>query len=192
MNSYVVDKSFSNLRIDKYLATVTDYSRNKIVKLIKEGLVLVDSDVVKPSYTVTEGEVVEIIGELKNDNSLIPEKIPLNIVYEDNDVIIVNKPSGMVVHPANGNYTHTLVNALLYYTDHLSNSNDVRPGIIHRIDKDTSGLLMVAKNDYAHKVLSEQLSKHSTKRKYIALVWGIINHDTGTINAPIGRDEKNR
>ena len=191
MNSYTVLEEFNNYRIDQFLAKNSNYSRSKIVKLIKEGLVLVDDEIIKPSYNVKTGETVCIIGELNETTEIIPENIPLDIVYEDNDVIIVNKPSGMVVHPANGNYSKTLVNALMYYTSSLSN-NDTRPGIVHRIDKDTSGLLMVAKNDFSHLELSKQLSKHEITRKYIALVWGVIPHDTGTIDAPIGRDKNDR
>ena len=191
MNNYIVEDKDNNLRIDQYLAQVSDYSRSKVAKLIKEGLVLVDDEIVKPSYNVKTGENIQIIGELNENTDVIPENIPLNIFFEDDDIIIVNKPSGMVVHPANGNYTGTLVNALMYHTKSLSN-NDTRPGIVHRIDKDTSGLLMVAKNDNAHAKLSEQLSKHEINRKYIALVWGVIPHDTGTIDAPIGRDKNDR
>lgn len=192
MNNYIVDDGNNNVRLDQYLCKVTNYSRSKIVKLIKEGLVLVDDKQIKPSYIVKTGENIQIVGELKQETNLIKENIPLDIIYEDDSVIVVNKPSGMVVHPANGNYTKTLVNALLYHTNNLSSTTDVRPGIVHRIDKDTSGLLMVAKTDYAHNFLAEQLSKHETKRKYIALVWGVINHDTGTIDAPIGRDKNDR
>ena len=197
MNNYVVDESNANVRIDQYLSSVTEYSRSKIVKLIKNGLVLVDDETVKPSYIVKSLDNIQIIGELKENASekekidVIPENIPLDILYEDDDVIVVNKPSGMVVHPANGNYSKTLVNALLYHTSSLS-ENDVRPGIVHRIDKDTSGLLMVAKNDESHMFLADKLSRHEITRKYIALVWGVINHDTGTIDAPIGRDKNDR
>lgn len=191
MNNYIVEEEFNNARIDQFLAQSSEYSRSKIVKLIKNGLVLVDDEIVKPSYIVKTGETVQIIGELVEDSDVTPENIPLDIYYEDDDVIIVNKSSGMVVHPANGNYSGTLVNALMYHTKSLSN-NDIRPGIVHRIDKDTSGLLMIAKNDESHADLSEQLSKHSINRKYIALVWGVIPHDTGTIDAPIGRDKNDR
>lgn len=191
MNNYIVEEEYNNFRIDQFLSQVTDYSRSKIAKYIKARLVVVDNEVVKPSYNVKIGENVQIIGEISENNDINAENIPLDIYYEDDDIIIVNKPSGMVVHPANGNYSKTLVNALLYHTKNLSN-NDIRPGIVHRIDKDTSGLLMVAKNDEAHKFLSEQLSKHEINRKYIALVWGVIPHDTGTIDAPIGRDKNDR
>jgi len=191
MNEYIVTEEDKGLRIDQYLSKVTDYSRSKIVKMIKEELILVDETIVKPSYTVKENDNINIIGELNKSTDIIPENIPLDIVYEDNEVLVVNKPSGMVVHPAHGNYSKTLVNALLYHCNNLS-THDIRPGIVHRIDKDTSGLLMVAKNDNSHKFLAEQLSNKTTTRKYIALVWGIINHDTGTIDAPIGRDINDR
>jgi len=191
MNNYIVDENNTNIRIDQYLSSVTEYSRSKVVKLIKNGLVLVDDEIVKPSYMVKYLDNIQIIGELKEELDVVPENIPLDIIYEDDDVIVVNKPSGMVVHPANGNYSKTLVNALLYHTSSLS-ENDTRPGIVHRIDKDTSGLLMVAKNDEAHKFLADKLSRHEITRKYIALVWGVINHDTGTIDAPIGRDKNDR
>jgi len=191
MNSYVVDEEFNNYRIDQFLSLKSDYSRSKISKLIKQNLVLVNDDAVKPSYNVKTGEIVQIIGELNESTDINPENIPLDIRYEDDDIIIVNKQSGMVVHPANGNYTGTLVNALIYHTKSLSN-NDTRPGIVHRIDKDTSGLLMIAKNDETHCYLSSLLSKHDITRKYIALVWGVIPHDTGTIDAPIGRDKNDR
>jgi len=187
MNDYIVENDSSGVRIDQFLSNETDYSRSKIVKMIKEGLVLVDEEIVKPSYILKDGQEVNIIGTLNETTTIIPENIPLDIVYEDEDVIVVNKKSGMVVHPGHGNYTNTLVNALLYYTNNLS-KDDIRPGIVHRIDKDTSGLLMIAKNDYTHQFLAEQLKNKTSTRKYIALVWGIINHDTGTIDAPIGRD----
>jgi len=191
MNNYIVDEEFNNCRIDQFLAQKSNYSRSKIVKLIKNELVVVDDEIVKPSYNVKTGESIKIIGELIENTDITPENIPLDIYYEDDDVIIVNKPSGMVVHPGNGNYSGTLVNALIYHTNSLS-SDDKRPGIVHRIDKDTSGLLMVAKNDVAHANLASQLSKHDINRKYIALVWGVIPHDTGTIDAPIGRDKNDR
>ena len=191
MNNYIVTDEFNNIRVDQFLSTMTDYSRSKINKMIKEKLILIDDEIVKPSYLLKSGENIQIIGELDEKTDVIPENIPLDIFYEDDYVIIVNKPSGMVVHPANGNYSGTLVNALMYHTNKLSN-NDIRPGIVHRIDKDTSGLLMIAKNDDAHKFLSEQLSKHEITRKYIALVWGIIPHETGTIDAHIGRDKNDR
>lgn len=191
MNEFIVSEEYNKNRIDKYLASVSDYSRSKIVKLIENNFVLVDDEIIKKSYTVNTGDVITITNELDNETDILPENIELDIVYEDDDVIVVNKPSGMVVHPAAGNYSKTLVNALLYHTNSLSNDN-IRPGIVHRIDKDTSGLLMIAKNDFTHNSLAEQLKNKTTTRKYIALVWGTINHDTGTIDAPIGRSLTNR
>lgn len=191
MNDYIVTEETSGMRIDQFLSEKTEFSRSKITKMIKENLVLVDEEVVKPSYIIKDGQTISIIGLLNETTDIIPENIPLDIIYEDEDVIVVNKPSGMVVHPGHGNYTGTLVNALLYHTKNLSN-HETRPGIVHRIDKDTSGLLMVAKNDYAHQFLAEQLKNKTSTRKYIALVWGVINHDTGTIDAPIGRDINDR
>lgn len=187
MNNYTVDEEYKGFRIDQFLSEVTEFSRSKITKMIKEGLILIDSEKVKPSYIIKEGQTINITGILNENTDITPEDIPLDIIYEDDDVIIVNKPSGMVVHPGHGNYSHTMVNALLYHTKNLS-KDDIRPGIVHRIDKDTSGLLMVAKNDYAHEFLANQLKNKTSTRKYIALVWGVINHDTGTIDAPIGRD----
>ena len=179
-------------RLDVYLMNELDISRSKVEKLIKDGNVKVNGKIVKPSYSVKKGDSIdyEIIEE---DMNVEPENIPLDIVYEDDDVIVVNKANGMVVHPAPGNYHGTLVNALMYHFKNLSNINGaLRPGIVHRIDADTTGLLMVAKNDRAHEILAKELEEKKTKRKYIALVWGVIEEDTATIDAPIGRDPKDR
>ena len=180
-------------RIDSYLSEKLNYSRSKIVKMISDGTILVNNEKVKNSYKLTKGDII-IVGEyIEEDMDVEPENIPLDIVYEDNDVIVVNKPNGMVVHPAIGNNHGTLVNALLYYSKDLSDINgSFRPGIVHRIDAYTTGLLMVAKNNKTHEILSEELSKKQTTRKYIALVWGVINEDTATIDAPIGRDPNDR
>ena len=180
------------IRLDKYLSDNTEFTRNKIQKLMDNDDILVNGNKVKNSYKVSEGDEITIIDEDEEIN-IKAENIPLDIVYEDDDVIVVNKPSGMVVHPAPGNYSGTLVNALMYKSKNLSTLNgEFRPGIVHRIDKDTSGLLIVAKNDKAHAYLSDELKDKKIKRKYIALVDGIINHDTGTIDAPIGRDINDR
>ena len=182
-----------NERIDSYLSKNTDYSRSKIVKMLETESILVDDKKVKNSYTLKMGDVITIGDYKEEEMSIEPENIPLDIVYEDEDVIVVNKPNGMVVHPAIGNNHGTLVNALLYHSKSLSDINgEFRPGIVHRIDADTTGLLMVAKNNKAHEILAEQLSKKETTRKYIALVWGIIKEDTATIDAPIGRDSSDR
>ena len=190
MEKIVSDES---IRIDLYLSKKLDYSRSTIVKMIKDKSILVNGKEVKNSYQLKIGDIIEI-GEYKEeDMNIEPENIPINIVYEDDDVIVVDKPNGMVVHPAIGNTKGTLVNALLYHSKSLSNINgEFRPGIVHRIDAYTTGLLMVAKNNKAHEILSEELSKKKTTRKYIALVWGVINEDTATIDAPIGRDDKDR
>ena len=180
-------------RIDSYLSEKLDFSRSKVVKMIKDGAILVNGNIVKNSYTLKKDDVIQI-GEYKEEEmNLEPEDIPLDIVYEDDDVLVVNKPNGMVVHPAVGNNHGTLVNALLYHSKNLSSINgEFRPGIVHRIDAYTTGLLMVAKNNKAHEILAEELSKKETKRKYIALVWGVIKEDTATIDAPIGRDSNDR
>ena len=181
-----------SIRIDKYLTDNTEYTRNKVQNLIDSGNILVNGKTVKNSYKVSNNDEI-IINEKEEDVSINPEDIPIDIVYEDDDVIVVNKKGGMVVHPAVGNYSGTLVNALMYKSKNLSTINgEFRPGIVHRIDKDTSGLLIVAKNDKAHAFLADELKDKKIKRKYIALVDGVINHDTGTIDAPIGRDDKDR
>ena len=180
-------------RIDAYIASVTDISRTKIEKLIKDGTILVNDKPTKASYKVCLDDKIFIDDYEEEIMDAVAENIPLDIVYEDDDVIVVNKPNGMVVHPAVGNTHGTLVNALLYHFKDLSGVNGaLRPGIVHRIDAYTTGLLMVAKNDYAHNFLAEELAKKETERIYIALVDGIINNTTGTIDAPIGRDIKDR
>ena len=160
--------------------------------MIENGNILVNDVKVKDSYKVKENDYITIEA-LEETTDILPENIPLDIYYEDDDLIVVNKPSGMVVHPAPGNYTGTLVNALIYHTNNLSKVNtNIRPGIVHRIDADTSGLLLVAKNDKAHNILAEAIQKKEVVREYIALVEGIIMEDTATIDAPIGRDKKDR
>ena len=194
MNKYLVENCENNLRLDKFLAAkLKDFSRTHVAKLIDDGNCFVNSKVAKSSLKLKEGDLVEInIPEVK-PLEIEKEDIPLDIVYEDNDLLIINKPQGMVVHPANGNYEHTLVNAVLGYSDDLSGINGVaRPGIVHRIDKDTSGLICVAKNDAAHLALSEQLKDHSMARTYVALVRGVIPENSGEINMSIGRDPRNR
>ena len=183
----------NNIRIDKYLMEKLDYSRSKIQKMIDNGNILVNDKKVKSSYSLKEDDVIYIDNDYSDEIDIVPENIPLDIVYEDDYLLVVNKPSGMVVHPAPGNYHNTLVNALMYHCNNLSSVNgNIRPGIVHRIDADTSGLLLVAKNDEVHNALAEQISKKTVKREYIALVHGIINEDSATIDAPIGRDKYNR
>lgn len=183
-----------NERLDHYLALeLDDISRNYVQKLIKDGFVSVNGKLKKVSYNVKEGDIVLVSLPDAEPMKLIPENLPLEIVYQDNSVVVVNKAQGMVVHPAPGNYDGTLVNALLFHIENLSSINGViRPGIVHRLDKDTSGLLIVAKTDNAHRILSEQLRRHNVEREYLALVHGRLKDESGTINAPIGRDPKNR
>ena len=188
----IVEINDSGKRIDKYLNENTEYTRSKIQKMIDNGNILVNDIKVKDSYKVNENDYITIEA-LEETTDILPENIPLDIYYEDDDLIVVNKPSGMVVHPAPGNYTGTLVNALIYHTNNLSKVNtNIRPGIVHRIDADTSGLLLVAKNDKSHNILAEAIQKKEVVREYIALVEGIIMEDTATIDAPIGRDKKDR
>lgn len=193
MQKIKIDEQFKNQRIDSYLPQVLDVSRSKVSKMIKNEEILVNGKKTKNSYILKENDLVEV-GEIKEEiMQALPEKMDLDIIYEDDDVIVVNKPNGMVVHPAVGNKSKTLVNGLLYHSKNLSTINgEFRPGIVHRIDAYTTGLLMVAKNDKAHKILAKELEEKKTTRKYIALVWGIINTDTGTIDAPIGRDINDR
>lgn len=177
-------------RIDRYLSEVLeDRSRSYIQKLIKEQYILVNQKPVKASYRLLVGDRVEItIPEIKEPD-IVPENIPLDILYEDKDIIIINKPKQMVVHPAPGHYSGTLVNALMYHCNHeLSGINGMmRPGIVHRIDMDTTGSLVVCKNDISHQCLAEQLKEHSIHRIYVAIVHGRIQKESGTVNAPIGR-----
>lgn len=181
-------------RIDKVLAeALTDISRSQIQLWLKESLVFVNEEPVKANYKVKQGDQIRIEVPEPEILDLIPEDIPLTIIYEDEDVVVIDKLQGMVVHPSAGHSNGTLVNALLYHIKDLSSINDVvRPGIVHRIDKDTSGLLMVAKNDKAHEALAKQLKDKTSIRKYVALVHGEIPHEKGTINAPIGRSKVNR
>ncbi|MBQ2890542.1 MAG: RluA family pseudouridine synthase [Clostridia bacterium] len=195
MNQIIFDVNENNIRIDKFLASsLEDFTRSRIQKLIDEGCVTINDRPVKANYKVKSGERVAVQIPDAAEIDVAAEEIPLDIVYEDDCMLVVNKPQGMVVHPAAGNYSGTLVNALLSYCpDSLSGINgEKRPGILHRIDKDTSGLLLVAKNDIAHKSLSEQIKAHSLTREYRALVHGNIKEDEGTINAPIGRHPVNR
>lgn len=190
MQEIVVDEY--SKRLDSYLSNALDISRSKISKMIKDGNVLVNGNKCKASDSVDAGDKIsyEIINE---EIKVEAEDIPIDIVYEDDDVIVVNKPNGMVVHPAVGNKGGTLVNALMYHSKNLSSINgEFRPGIVHRIDAYTTGLLMVAKNDKAHEFLQKQLQDKTTTRKYIALVWGVIPNDTGVIDAPIMRDKSDR
>lgn len=186
-----VEDNFS--RLDSFLIDKLSMSRSKIQSMIKNGDILVNGSSIKSSYIVKIDDVIEVNFRDEEVISANAEKMDLDIVYEDDDVIVVNKANGVVVHPAVGNTSGTLVNGLLYHSKSLSSINgEFRPGIVHRIDAYTTGLLMVAKNDKAHEFLARQLEEKTTHRKYIALVWGVIPNDTGTIDAPIGRDVNDR
>lgn len=185
----------SGLRIDKYLSSVNEQlSRSYIQKLLKSGLVLVDGKPVKASYQVDEGDVISLDIPEAVEPEIEPEDMDLDILYEDQDVILVNKPKGMVVHPAAGHYSHTLVNGLMYHCkDQLSGINGVmRPGIVHRIDMDTTGVIIACKNDISHNSIAAQLKEHSITRRYQAIVHGVLKDDAGTIEGPIGRHPTDR
>lgn len=187
----VVNENSDN-RLDKYLALNTDFSRALITKMLEAGFILVNDEIKKGSYKPKMGDEIELDESYKIDTDILPEKMDLDIVYEDNDLIIINKPSGLVVHPGSGNYSHTLVNGLMAYTQDLSDINGFsRVGIVHRIDKDTSGLMVVAKNNKAHELLADMFKNHSIKRTYLALLTGELPYDNATIDAPIKRDSTN-
>jgi len=191
---FEVDQADDKKRIDVFLAEkITGRSRSYIQKLIKDGLVSVDGQKVKSNFKVKPGYLIDVTIPPPKEISLQPEPMELDIVYEDDDIVVVNKPQGLVVHPAPGNYSGTLVNALLYSCDELSEIGGViRPGIVHRLDKDTSGLLVVAKNDAAHRSLAQQIKDRTLKRVYWCIVEKNIREDRGVINAPIGRHPTNR
>ena len=187
----IIVEEKEGLRIDRYLSEVLELSRSKVQKLIDEGKILVNGKKVVASYSVRLQDEIEVNDDLDYNISVDAEDIPIDIVYEDDDLLIINKESGMVVHPAPGHYHGTLVNALLYLYP-LNSGEKERPGIVHRLDKDTSGLMVVAKNEWTHEKLSEMISTKLVERKYLAIVQGVIKHDTGEIDAPIGRDSHNR
>lgn len=191
---YKVKENEAGIRIDKYLSNkLSDTSRTLITSMINDGLVTLNSKPTKPSYKVEVNDVIYLETKEATDVDIKPEDLKLDIIYSDDDVAIINKPSGMVVHPAIGNTEGTLVNGLMYELDDFSGiKGEIRPGIVHRIDKNTSGLLMIAKNDYAHEFLSNQLKEHSVNRIYVGLVYGVISENLGRIEAPIGRDPKDR
>lgn len=180
-----------NIRLDNFLAKEMDISRSQATKMIKASEVLVNDKEEKAGYMVKAGDII-LVNHEDEEIKAFPEKMDLDIVYEDDDIIVVNKANGVVVHPAPGNYHGTLVNGLLYHSKLSDVNGEFRPGIVHRIDADTTGLLVVAKNNKAHLNLAKQLEEKTTYRKYIALVWGVIDNDTGTIDAPIGRSVKDR
>lgn len=181
-------------RLDTYVAKkIDDISRSYVQKLIKDGFVFVNDKLLKSNYLVKEGDSIRVELPEPKILEIIPQDLPIDIVYEDEDVVIINKSQDMVVHPAPGNYSGTLVNALLFHIENLSSINGIiRPGIIHRLDKDTSGILIIAKNDKSHRFLSEELKMRNVKRVYTTLVHGVISNDEGTIDAPIGRHGKDR
>ena len=182
------------LRIDKFLSNeIKEFTRSQIQMMIEEGLVLVNDKVIKSNYKLKINDEITVFIKEPELTDIEPQDIPLDVIYEDSDIIVINKPSGMVVHPALGNYKDTLVNALLYHCKDLSGINGkIRAGIVHRIDKDTSGLLVACKNDLAHKNLSEQFMEHKVNKIYYCLVNGVIPHNMGVIDAPIGRDPQSR
>ena len=193
-NKYEITIKQQKGRIDKVLAEIIpDKTRSAIQLWIKDGYVLVNDEAVKTNYKVQEGDEIKITEPELQELDVVAENIPLEIVYQDSDVVVINKPQGMVVHPSAGHPNGTLVNALLYHIHDLSGINGkIRPGIVHRIDKDTSGLLMVAKNDLAHEKLAAQLKDKTSIREYVALVHGVIPHEKGTIDAPLGRSKLDR
>lgn len=194
-NKVLQAEEFVGDRIDKFLSCrLEEVSRSYIQKLIKEGHVSVNGKPVKANYKLGAGDEISVEIPEAKEPDILPEDIPLDILYEDQDILVVNKPKGMVVHPAAGHYSGTLVNALMYHCkDSLSGINGVmRPGIVHRIDMDTTGSLLVCKNDEAHRILAEQLKEHTIRREYHAIVYGNIKEDTGTVDAPIGRHPTDR
>ena len=193
METIVVTEDLHLSRIDKTLTDITEHSRSTIQAMMKAGLILVNDVIVKNNYKLKTDDVITLEPFVEEEIDVIAEDIPIDIIYQDADVLVVNKDYNMVVHPGAGNYNGTLVNALLFHVKDLQAiKGEIRPGIVHRIDKETSGLLMVAKNPRSVEILGDQLRKKTVTRKYLALVEGIITHNLGKINAPIGRDPKNR
>ena len=191
---FVASEGQEALRVDKFLMNfIENATRNKIQQAIKAGNVLVNENVVKANYKVKAKDIVRVVlAHPPHENLLVAEDIPIDIIYEDNEVIVVNKSAGMVVHPGHGNYSGTLVNALIFHIENLPKNSNERPGLVHRIDKDTSGLLVVAKTEYAMANLASQFFNRTTERLYLALVWGNMDEDEGTIEGNIGRSLKNR
>ena len=194
MKKELIVNGNKTMRIDTYLSENTEYSRTAIQRLIDNDKISVNGKKEKTSYKVKQGDIIEIEEEPAKEIDLKAQDIPLEILYQDNDIIVVNKPKGMVVHPANGNPDGTLVNAIMSICkDSLSGiGGEIRPGIVHRLDKNTSGAIIIAKNDKAHIALSEQLKKHEIKKTYIALVRGVVKENNATINMPIARSKKDR
>ena len=192
--SFKVDKGQEPLRIDKYLMNfVENATRTKIQAAAKKGSIQVNGLVVKSNYKVKPEDQIKVLFEYPpQENELIAEKINIDIVFEDDDLVVINKPAGMVVHPGHGNYSGTLINGLIYHFKNLPKNSSNRPGLVHRLDKDTSGLLVVAKNDIAMVHLSNQFANKTSKREYVAMVWGNVKEDIGRIDNYIGRNPKNR
>ena len=191
--TFKIDENQEHQRLDKAVALFLDVSRKRVKDLLDDNHIFVNGKSAKASYTTVLNDRITIEIPEDENTEVLPENIPMDIVYEDSDLIVINKPKGMVVHPAPGHYSGTLVNALLYHCKDLSGINGVnRPGIVHRIDKDTSGLLVVCKNDKAHKAISEQLANKTCHRQYVCIVHHPFSHEYGTIHAPIGRSEKDR
>ena len=187
-----IEVNVEDIRVDKYLSDNTDYSRELITKMIKDKYILVNDKEIKPSYKVKMNDIITIIDSYKIEDDINPVKMELEIVYEDEDLMVINKPSGLVVHPGNGNHDNTLVNGLKYYTDNLSDiGGDERVGIVHRLDKDTSGLMLVAKTNKCHELLSDDFKNKRIYREYYALLIGKFPSDTAYIDAPIGRSKTN-
>jgi len=195
IEKFVVPETVSKKRVDAYLASLFSdrFSRTKVKELILKGAVTVNAASVKPNFLLYPGQSIEVMVELSEQTETRAEKIPIEVVFEDKDILVVNKSAGLVVHPACGNESGTLVNALLYHTKHLSKlGGDVRAGIVHRLDKDTSGLMVVAKNDKAHEILSKQFKQHKIEKIYWVVVKGVMQHDEMRCEAPLGRSAVNR
>ena len=191
---FIADKGQEPLRVDKYLMNrVENATRNKIQNAAKEGSIYVNNKVVKSNYKVKPGDIVKVMfSHPPYENLLVGEKMDLDILFEDENLLVVNKPAGLVVHPGHGNYNGTLLNGLIYHFKNLPFNSDGRPGLVHRIDKDTSGLLVIAKDEHSMTDLAKQFYLKTSKRKYLALVWGIVADEKGTVNANLARDPKNR
>ena len=192
--AFTVDKGQQPLRIDKYLMNfVENATRNKIQAAAKSGHIFVNGAAVKSNYKVKPGDIVKVMfSHPPYENLLVGEKMDLDILFEDENLLVVNKPAGLVVHPGHGNYNGTLLNGLIYHFKNLPFNSDGRPGLVHRIDKDTSGLLVIAKDEHSMTDLAKQFYLKTSKRKYLALVWGIVADEKGTVNANLARDPKNR
>ena len=191
---FKADKGQEPLRVDKFLINrIENASRNKIQSAAKNGFIFVNQKSVKSNYKVKPGDITKVMfSHPPYENLLIAEEMPLNIIYEDKSLLVINKPPGIVVHPGHGNYNGTLLNGLIHYFKNLPSNEDGRPGLVHRIDKDTSGLLVIAKTEFSMTNLAKQFYLKSSKRKYHALVWGSVQNDEGTINENLARDPKNR